>query len=1153
MLSDEFFWRMKDRGMKKAYFLRFLFFLLKAMGLGVIVLAVFLNVARFVVTQIPDKNQFIAAIASGFLKEPVSIKKVHIEGSPIHPVVVLSDVKIGVQTLGKIQVGMNLWRSLWRWTWMTDHIVVNDLKLFSQSQSSAQSDHGRLMEWLMAQPDIIFQRVDFSWQAKKKYLPLQIQQLVVQLKNHGNQHLLAGHFVVPHRRPTEIHFILKAQAANFHDFNAHAMLYVSANHVYMPEWVATLPGTVLPKSLEVLKGHSDFKLWVKFEKGQWQSVQAILHLADAKWQYQNKLWSITPVDLNAIWYPHHDRVGVIAFKGHSMKLRVPLLFSHPVKDMSVNGSLQWHVSDRKRWEFKLTQLDLHDANLKVDAGLTLRKSNHQDASMSAKGCFSLSDLKALPKYLPDRILHATLRQWLVKALTQGQLMQGKFLLQGPLSAFPFDHKNGHFEVDAKLQNVSLHFLKGWPNLTQMNGRLKFDDRGMLVQAHHARLAHLPVQKIVARIDDLTHANLIVDAKTQTDLSNGVAFIKHSRLGIARDMDWLTGSGPVAAKVQLQIPFYDGHGPATVRGHVKFDNDVFGVPKWSLVLKDLTGELHFKDNTLSSDTLRARLLDQAFRLHVHTPVDSDGQQSLHVTADGRIHLLPLLSQFSPIMMPYIQGSPMVHVGIFLHNAASKESNTVSVISNLNDLVVEKVPAPIAKPKGQDFPMRLQLKMLAGGRLALSAFLGDKVTGQFALLHHQAGIQFVSGQIHLGKMPAVLPKKPGLFVSGILPSLNLSLWQAWVEKNFSRESDRMRRQALPSFLKHIDLSVDRLKMGELNWQNLLLEISPQKKGTRIQVQNANVSGNIFIPVEKNQAIRARMDYLFLSLKKSEKNKSKLVSLIDPTTLPPLDVKINDFRMQHALDGSVSLVTVPIKSGMVIKQLQLESPLFQLSAHGKWSVNKMHQHTLLTGKLDSPDFGKFLLRRHFSSRLKHGVLSTHFSLSWPGMPNQFSLSSAKGYLSVHLANGRILRLGTETESNLEFGRLLNLLSLESVSEFLTFNFSSITKKGFPFHSLVGELDIRNGNLFTKKMDVDGPIAHINIEGMIGLSHKKNDLMLTISPYVSSSLPVIVGLAGGPIAGVTAWVVNKILSPGVGHIISMRYHVTGSWKHPNVKKVAA
>ena len=71
----------------------------------------------------------------------------------------------------------------------------------------------------------------------------------------------------------------------------------------------------------------------------------------------------------------------------------------------------------------------------------------------------------------------------------------------------------------------------------------------------------------------------------------------------------------------------------------------------------------------------------------------------------------------------------------------------------------------------------------------------------------------------------------------------------------------------------------------------------------------------------------------------------------------------------------------------------------------------------------------------------------------------------------------------------------------------------------------------------------------GKIGLLKKDYDLEIRVVPYVTSSVPVIATIAGGPVIGAIAWVTNKVLSPEVDRMSRKTIHVTGTWAKPQLK----
>ncbi len=178
--------------------------------------------------------------------------------------------------------------------------------------------------------------------------------------------------------------------------------------------------------------------------------------------------------------------------------------------------------------------------------------------------------------------------------------------------------------------------------------------------------------------------------------------------------------------------------------------------------------------------------------------------------------------------------------------------------------------------------------------------------------------------------------------------------------------------------------------------------------------------------------------------------------------------------------------------------------------------------------------------------------FNLQWPGAPYEINTTRLRGNFSFKASNGQIVDIGSSAEAKVSFGRLLTFLSLQSLGRRLKLDFSDLKAKGFDFTELQGHFTLSNGNAFTRDVTIEGPVATIAMTGRIGLLAKDYDLTIKIVPHFTSSLPVIVGLAGGPIAGVITWVANAVLGSTVQKIAETTYHMTGSWGKPEVVKTS-
>ncbi|HEC84917.1 MAG TPA: hypothetical protein ENI48_06720, partial [Thioploca sp.] len=80
--------------------------------------------------------------------------------------------------------------------------------------------------------------------------------------------------------------------------------------------------------------------------------------------------------------------------------------------------------------------------------------------------------------------------------------------------------------------------------------------------------------------------------------------------------------------------------------------------------------------------------------------------------------------------------------------------------------------------------------------------------------------------------------------------------------------------------------------------------------------------------------------------------------------------------------------------------------------------------------------------------------------------------------------------------------------------------------------------------------PLARVEMSGQTNLVEQSYDQIVTVSPHVSSPLPIAGALTGGVAGGVVAWVVEQLLRTGLKQVINFQYHITGSWKEPKITK---
>jgi uncharacterized protein YhdP len=101
------------------------------------------------------------------------------------------------------------------------------------------------------------------------------------------------------------------------------------------------------------------------------------------------------------------------------------------------------------------------------------------------------------------------------------------------------------------------------------------------------------------------------------------------------------------------------------------------------------------------------------------------------------------------------------------------------------------------------------------------------------------------------------------------------------------------------------------------------------------------------------------------------------------------------------------------------------------------------------------------------------------------------------------------------------------------------------------VGAVKIGRGIAGIDKFRIQGPAARVIMSGEVDLAQETQKLRVRISPHVSDTFSLAGALVGGPIAGVAAFIAQKVLKDPLDEMASYEYGVTGTWSEPTVKRL--
>ena len=280
---------------------------------------------------------------------------------------------------------------------------------------------------------------------------------------------------------------------------------------------------------------------------------------------------------------------------------------------------------------------------------------------------------------------------------------------------------------------------------------------------------------------------------------------------------------------------------------------------------------------------------------------------------------------------------------------------------------------------------------------------------------------------------------------------------------------------------------------------------------------------------------------------------VFTVHPQHLRPMDVRID--RLYYGQKHWHNVHVLLERGGAhhwLLSDVSLEGKHYTLKSTGDWWFNGNKMATDLKGVLRFKYLSQLLAPWPISHVVESRWGQLGFNLHWPQPPYHTTLAKAHGRLSLQLHDGKITHLNHSAEEKIALGKLLSILSLQTLPRRLTLDFSDLSHQGFNFDKFSGDFHLQHGQLTIDQAALESPIAYVQLLGSVNLLQRLYHVQLRITPYVTASLPIVATLAGGPVAGIITWVANKLLTHEMRHIAAYTYRLEGPWQAPHIAQVS-
>lgn len=824
---------------------------------------------------------------------------------------------------------------------------------------------------------------------------------------------------------------------------------------------------------------------------------------------------------------------------HNGQIDYPAYFHQPLRFNTLNAGGQWQVTpENLSVVVRDIRLESPTVGIKAAMQVIIPWEHPEENFLALMATYHLTHSAAVLNYLPLNAFDADFSAWLTAAIVDGDGGDGEVLIRGTLHDFPYLHHNGTFLVSSSIKPLQFSFAPAWPTLQEVRGALHFHNQTFSADIT-ARALGLQAQRAQIWIPDYygeenktSNPIVYVDLQAHGKAERYLAFLNASplRTSVGAWLHPFVIQGHGKLQLHLELPIMDLESSALkITGEWLAQKVSFAWTALPLTLKNIAGTIQFTQDSLQASNVQAEYAGTPLTLTLATEKAKESATitALDIQAAGTVKV-PMLATLMncAACTDWISGQSDYHAHVRVPFTTAEyqitlESSLVGVHSVL--------PAPFQKAAQSAAPLALTLwlnPLADTARLEMNYV--KNITASVEMQHYS---RYKAGgsteQLHL-KMPTFSwPLATTFPATASLTSENTTLLQS---------------------LTAFTLEAAHLSLYNHNFSAVTVMGMRQPHAFLWGIASHEARGQVTVPSKDahSQPITADFDYLTLESQEKTVSAQHTISATEAAAWPEFFLNIKSLHLGAQNLGAVMLHTVPSAQGIVLQKFQWKTAADEFVAQGTWTTLGKQDKTDVAGFFKTKNVGQFLKEMHITSALTAQAGTVDYHFTWQAAPLNFQWNRLTGNATIQVKNGVIPVSGDAAKMGL--GKILSLFSTQSIQRRLQLNFSDFGQTGYSFNSLLSRLQFYAGNAWVKSGVLDGPEAKITFQGRLGLVHKDYALRFVVTPYVTSTLPLIATLAGGPIAGVATYALNKIAAGSINKITAYHYLLLGPWDQPKL-----
>ena len=841
------------------------------------------------------------------------------------------------------------------------------------------------------------------------------------------------------------------------------------------------------------------------------------------------------------------RRGTVGISARDFALHFPNLYPEPWRLDEVRGQLAYR-SEEGQWQISSGLLEADVSSLEARGKLLINitsdfASRSWGLVIGAHDFVARDSLPFIPKTVP-----AAVTAWLEEAVVSGGAGETGILVHGSLDRRqPKNEKI--YSVLTEAKGVELNFDERWPNLIEVAGLVRIDNRGVAAKELSGQL--FGAQFVGGAVSTFNPSWL----EAADHIQIGANFE-----GVVRDLfdvlstkpvadavdnfadDW-DGAGRVSGELALEVPLDASGESIAVLAKGTIQGATLEMVNFGLVLTDLTSDFQYSsDGGLTAPRAKFRMLGESVTAVISSEAAGVGGVT-SVDMEGILNLSALQEWLNLSVLNFVEGSADFEAMIQIPYGGRVNQPSIEASSLLEGVTIS-MPPPLSKISAdnkRDFRL-MQLFDESGSELSFE--FGNGLSGMLRLEDEEV----IGGLVRLGDTQPQVGAFDALRVEGKTDYVGAEEWIEFIDAFEAVSAEDA--AAFRDRLDYVAVNVDTLDFFGLEFVDTNLRVTAEVNQWVFDVIDDELKGQIRLSDDVSTPVEALIDYLALT---SEDEGDPLLG-VQSEDLVSIHVDVRSLMIDQEDYGRWVFDVSPRESTVLIENLlaNVKGMVIAGTAPLQWNPASDVPVSRFEGSIDIADVKSSLEAWGFAAGLEGADFSFDGELEWPGSPLNINEDDLTGSLVFTGGKGRIVQADASSGAL----KLLGIFDFAEIAQRLSLDLASVLGDGHAFNAMRGSFSLSPGLIMTNEpVVISGAGSQLMFAGDLSLPSEEIDYDLVLTLPLNKNLPwyaAYSAIATGPLVGAGVLIAQQVFKDQIDDLTSLKYEINGSLKDPSVELVS-